>query len=91
MEYSVETIEKFKWQYQSVKKLRLLRKMLLNRVIGWAWEKNALNLELGVTVRDSLAMRLYTRLGFEAVGEAEPLRPGSALFCQSMRLKLENK
>ena len=65
--------------------------MLLKRVIAWAVEKDALVLELGVTVRDSSAMRLYTRLGFEPVGETEPLRPGSAFFCQSMRLKLQHK
>ena len=63
--------------------------MLLKSVIAWAGEKNARHLDLGVTVRDSFAMRLYKRLGFEIVGEAEPLRPGSALLCQSMRLNLQ--
>jgi len=65
--------------------------LLLKRVIAWAGEKNVIYLELGVTVRESSALRLYTHLGFKSAGEAEPLRPGSVLLCQSMRLKLQNK
>jgi GNAT superfamily N-acetyltransferase len=62
--------------------------MLLQAVIAWARARNACCLELGVTVRDSPAMRLYTRAGFEPVGDPQQLRPGSEFFEQPMRLKL---
>ena len=65
-------------------------RMLLELVIAWARAQNACSLELGVTIRDSPAMRLYTRAGFEAVGEPQPLRPGSELSEQLMRLKLRD-
>ncbi|MFC2064247.1 GNAT family N-acetyltransferase [Chloroflexota bacterium] len=61
---------------------------LLNEVIRWARECDASTLHLGVTVRNSPAMRLYLRAGFEPDGEPGPLRPGSDLMEQSMRLKL---
>jgi GNAT superfamily N-acetyltransferase len=65
-----------------------LGRVLLETVIAWAKEKDVHHLDLGVTYRESPAMRLYQRLGFEATGKPEPLRPGSHLLCQSMRLEL---
>jgi ribosomal protein S18 acetylase RimI-like enzyme len=65
-----------------------LGKMLLDAVIAWAREKNASCLELGVTSGNNPALRLYTQAGFETIGQPEPLRPGSDLLCQPMRLKL---
>ena len=65
-----------------------LGKLLLDAIIFWAKKKNARYLELGVTVEDSPALHLYTRAGFKPVGEAQPLRQGSKLLAQSMRLKL---
>ena len=62
--------------------------ILLDEVIAWAKAKNASYLDLGVTYRDSSAMRLYRRAGFEPVGQPEPLRPGSELLAQPMRLIL---
>ena len=62
--------------------------MLLDEVIAWAKAKNVAHLDLGVTYRDSPAMRLYTRAGFQPVGQPEPLRPGADLLGQSMRLEL---
>lgn len=62
--------------------------MLLETVIAWAKAKNAYYLDLGVTFNDSPAMRLYTRAGFEPVGEPQPFRQGSELLGQPMRLKL---
>ncbi|MFH2038428.1 MAG: GNAT family N-acetyltransferase [Chloroflexota bacterium] len=64
--------------------------MLLEAVITWAKQMNASYLDLGVTCRDSSAMRLYQRLGFEPVGQPHPLRPGSELLCQDMRFKLKS-
>jgi GNAT superfamily N-acetyltransferase len=65
-------------------------KMLLDAVIAWARAKNASYLDLGVTYRDSPAMRLYRRAGFEPVGQPQAFRPGSGLSGQMMRLKLIN-
>lgn len=62
--------------------------MLLQAVIGWAKDANVRYLVLGVTCGDSAARRLYSRAGFKPVGEPEPLRPGSTLLSQSMRLEL---
>lgn len=63
-------------------------RLLLEAAIAWARSKGAACLELGVTCRDSPAMRLYQTAGFEPLGQPEPLRPGSELLCQSMRLDL---
>jgi len=65
--------------------------MLLDEVVAWAKAKNASYLDLGVTYRDSPAMRLYRRAGFEPLGQPEPLRPGSNLLGLSMRLKLREE
>jgi GNAT superfamily N-acetyltransferase len=63
-------------------------RMLLQAAIDWARDRKAGYLELGVTLADSPAMRLYKRAGFEPVGEPQPLRPGSELLGQTMRLTL---
>lgn len=63
-------------------------KMLLEAVIAWARARNASFLDLGVTCGNSPARRLYERAGFKPVGEPQPLRPGSELVAQSMRLAL---
>jgi GNAT superfamily N-acetyltransferase len=64
--------------------------LLLQAVIDWARDANARCLALGVTCGDSAARQLYSRAGFTAVGEPEPLRPGSSLLAQSMRLELRS-
>ncbi|MDQ3397806.1 MAG: GNAT family N-acetyltransferase [Deinococcota bacterium] len=64
--------------------------MLLEAVIAWAKARDACYLDLGVTCGDSLARRLYARAGFEPVGEPQPLRLGSELMGQPMRLKLRS-
>ena len=61
---------------------------LLETVIDWARAKHAAYLELGVTVRDSPAMRLYQRAGFQIAGLPEPLRPGAQEMAVRMRLIL---
>ena len=65
--------------------------MLLEAVIAWARAMNASYLDLGVTCGDSPAMRLYTRAGFEPVGEPQRFRLGSELLGQPMRLKLSGE
>ncbi len=62
--------------------------LLLERVISWARERGARQVLLAVTCGDSPARRMYERAGFSPVGEPEPLRPGSGLSVQPMRLQL---
>ena len=61
---------------------------LLEDIIAGARERGASAVALGVTCGDSPARRLYERAGFRSVGEPSPMRPGSALQCQDMVLRL---
>jgi GNAT superfamily N-acetyltransferase len=61
---------------------------LLDQAIAWAASRNARVVQLGVTCGDTPAMRLYLRAGFQPVGPPEPLRAGSPLLSQPMRLTL---
>jgi GNAT superfamily N-acetyltransferase len=61
---------------------------LLREAIDWAKSKNARFIHLGVTSADTPAMRLYLRAGFRNAGPTEPLRAGSPLLSQPMRLDL---
>lgn len=61
---------------------------LLDAATAWSRGAGARSLRLGVTWTDSAAVRMYRRAGFEPVGPAEPLRPGSAIMSQPMRLTL---
>jgi ribosomal protein S18 acetylase RimI-like enzyme len=63
-------------------------KLLLDAVIDWAEANNAKTLDLGVTWGDTPAVRLYTRAGFEPLGELHQFRPGSDLLGRRMRLTL---
>lgn len=63
--------------------------MLLQAVIAWASARHALYLDLSVTCGDRPARRLYARAGFEPFGEPQPLRPGTELLVQPMRLALK--
>ena len=65
--------------------------LLLQTVIRWAADRGAAYLALTVTARNSPALRLYTRTGFEPSGPPEPLRPGSELLEQPLRLRLGNR
>lgn len=61
---------------------------MLREVIGWAKAQQARSVHLDVTCGDSAAMRLYQREGFRPAGAAAPLRDGSHLLSQPMRLEL---
>lgn len=63
--------------------------MLLEAVIAWARYRRIACIELGVTVGDNPAMRMYTRAGFVPSGPPQPLRPRSELMSQPMRLMLK--
>jgi GNAT superfamily N-acetyltransferase len=62
--------------------------MLLDAVINWARAAGARRVALRVTIGNSSATRLYTRAGFQAGSEREPLRPGSPILTQPMHLDL---
>ena len=61
---------------------------LMRQAAAWARGRGARAVTLGVTSGDTPAVRLYRREGFREVGEAVPLRPGSPLLSQAMRLEL---
>jgi len=63
---------------------------LLDAVIDWAHAAQVGALELRVATGDSPATRLYMRAGFRVTGELEPLRQGSAIQTQRMRLDLRS-
>jgi ribosomal protein S18 acetylase RimI-like enzyme len=62
--------------------------MLLDAVVRWARGANARHVLLNVTCGDTPALRLYTRAGFIPAGDPVPLRRGSAILAQPMRLDL---
>lgn len=62
---------------------------LLDEAIAFARRVGARMLCLGVTIADSPATRLYRSRGFVAAGAPVPLREGSALQAQNMRLALD--
>ena len=62
--------------------------MLLHAAIAWARASNAEAIVLAVSCGDTAASRLYARAGFTPVGSPEPLRVGSPVFAQAMRLAL---
>ena len=61
---------------------------LLEHVIQWARSKGTAWLSLGVTCGDTPAVRFYLKAGFVAFGAPEPLREGSSIQAQNMRLTL---
>ncbi len=64
--------------------------VLIETAVNWVWEMGVGEVTLAVTCGDTPAYRLYSRAGFIAVAETEPLRDGSNLLCQDMRLVLED-
>ena len=62
--------------------------MLLYAAIAWAKASSAEAIVLGVSCGDTAASRLYARAGFIPVGPPEPLRAGSPVLAQAMRLVL---
>ncbi|MEO8495523.1 MAG: GNAT family N-acetyltransferase [Planctomycetota bacterium] len=61
---------------------------LLQEAIAWATREGAHSVQLGVACGDSSATRMYLRAGFTQTGPTEPLRPGSALLAQTMKLAI---
>ena len=65
-------------------------RLLLDAAAAWARAAGARVLALDVTCGDTPAMRLYARAGCRPAGDPEPLRPGSPLRVQPLRLALTN-
>lgn len=61
---------------------------LVDEAVTWARSIGARLVRLGVVVDNRDAIRLYERKGFRNEGEAEPIRPGSAVLEQTMQLTL---
>ena len=61
---------------------------LLRDAIGWAEARGAQAVQLGVNCANGAAVSLYARAGFVAVGAPFPMREGTALTEQTMRLSL---
>lgn len=67
---------------------RGLGSALLGAAVAWAKAQGTAEVHLDVTCGDTAAMRMYLRGGFRPFGGPRPLRPGSALEVQPMRLIL---
>jgi ribosomal protein S18 acetylase RimI-like enzyme len=65
-----------------------LGRKLLRAAVEWARARKASCVDLRVTCTNTPAMHLYASEGFEPSGQSEPLRPGSSLLAQPMRLLL---
>lgn len=61
---------------------------LLREAIAWATSRDARVVQLGVNRANASAVRLYLREGFRDAGPPAPLRPGSPLLEQTMRLAI---
>ena len=62
---------------------------LLRQAVAWAEARGAHALQLGVNCANEAAVALYLRHGFEAVGAPYPMREGTLLLEQTMRLGLK--
>ena len=64
---------------------------LLENIRLWAQNIGSHSLLLGVTLNNGNAYQIYEAFGFEQIGNPEPLREGSSLEIQPMKLDLVNK
>lgn len=65
-----------------------LAENLVRHVLDWATLGDASRLELWVTTSNGRAIRFYERLGFQATGRRQPVRPGSDLDELEMTIEL---
>ncbi len=63
-------------------------RIMLGAITNWAVAKKASSVVLSVTCANTPALKLYESAGFEAFGQPEPLREGSKILVQPMRLML---
>jgi len=64
-----------------------LGRRLIDSVLEWAKNEGVAAVRLGVTCGDTPALRLYAAVGFQPIGAAEAIRPGSDLLGQNMELR----
>lgn len=64
---------------------------LVERVKRWAGTRDIEKLLLSVTTINGAAISLYQTIGFNSVGQTEPLRKGSNLKSQIMQISLATK
>ncbi|MCP5058032.1 MAG: GNAT family N-acetyltransferase [bacterium] len=64
-------------------------RMLLAAIVDWARTLGVSRLDLTVARPNTVAVQLYEGSGFHAIGEPQPLRPGSAVLAQAMTRQLE--
>jgi PhnB protein len=69
-------------------RMRGVGRVLVDSAIAWARSIGASALILDVTAGNGPARRLYEGVGFVPFGEEKPLRSGSTIMSQSMRLAL---
>ena len=65
---------------------RGLAAAVLDVALGWCRDQGLDDVRLHVTEGNALARRLYVGRGFAPTGAWEPLRDGSALQCEELRL-----
>ncbi|MGB7344337.1 MAG: GNAT family N-acetyltransferase, partial [Pirellulaceae bacterium] len=63
-------------------------RLILEHLLVWFKSKGVASVTLGVTCGNSPAKVLYESCGFSQVGRPEPLREGSELLAQEMRVEL---
>lgn len=61
---------------------------MLEAVVAWATERGVSSVCLDVMIGNEPAQRLYEAVGFRPDGDPAPMRPGSALEEQPMRLTI---
>ncbi len=61
---------------------------LVETIVSWARDAQALELILDVAEGNLPAVRLYQGFGFVLTGETSPLRTGSAVRVETLRLEL---
>jgi ribosomal protein S18 acetylase RimI-like enzyme len=63
-------------------------KTLLEEAISWAVSKRISELVLHVATCNISALRMYENIGFLSFGRQEPLRQGSTIMVQPMKMNL---